>query len=310
MALTFHELRLVADLYYSRLPCPSKEKAKEFIDSLDVMQNGKITMEALKSSNATRKFGVDFLERAFYGLDEGGKGYLNSDDCLTLYYICTYSMRSCDGCQKTIPQGFGYTCLKCWKEGITTTNLQIPSLCLQCYSQKNYQHIHGTRQFFHDFAMFEHIIKERPWTVPPEETLPAPFKEAQQTTRQCKVCGDYHESTARGFKSDVHMAPVRNSTELVCEWCFSYLCLRCGKLFRDSSLRAEPGKWLKKFVCHDCTKSNSSQDIYYSSVQAIQRALSRSELLQHCSTCKIKQQNGTLFWVVDQKYRTQPAGSS
>ncbi|KAI5081839.1 hypothetical protein GOP47_0001582 [Adiantum capillus-veneris] len=297
MATTFKDLSLIAELHYSKLPDAFKIKASEFFDTLDLDGDGIVTLPELLNSNLEGKFGEDFIKDVFYSLDVDGKGHLNFRESLTLYYLCMYSARLCEGCERNIPHGLGYTCFKCWKEGISSVNGQAFGVCLECYASLNYQHEHEPLHLLHDFVLFDNLLHNKPSS--PAAPIPAPVRAIEQTVKQCIVCGDYHESGARGFTCKVHMSRMRDSTEFVCEWCFSYLCSKCGNLFRDSTTRAEPGKWLQKFVCPTCHQKNITTDCYDASLRKLQRVLGGVELLKHCRTCEIKHRNGTLFWIVN-----------
>ncbi|KAH7297788.1 hypothetical protein KP509_25G012600 [Ceratopteris richardii] len=268
MALTCKQLRMVAELRHGKLPEPVKSKASEFFEFLDVDKDGKVTLQELLASTLTEKFSQHFLENLFYSLDDEEKGYLNFTQCLAVNYMCMYSTRVCGGCDYNIPHGLGYTCFRCLKDGASGTDAKAFSVCLDCYSSRNYRHAHHAMHLLHDFMLLETLLNKWPSASAQEETEPAPIKEVQQTMKQCIICGDHHESTVRGFTCDVHMARMRNSIEFVCEWCFSYLCYRCGNLYRDSTTRAEPGKWLQRFVCPACHQKNSTTDRYESSLQA------------------------------------------
>ncbi|MCO5572523.1 hypothetical protein L7F22_026278 [Adiantum nelumboides] len=307
MATSYKDLSLIAELHYSRLPDAFKIKASEFFDTLDLDGDGTVTLSELLNSNLEGNFGEDFIKDVFYSLDVEGKNHLNFRESLTLYYLCMYSARLCEGCERNIPHGLGYTCLKCWKEGVSSVHNQAYCVCLECYSSLNYQHEHDPQHLLHDFVLFDDLLHNKPSS--PTAPIPAPIRTIEQTAKQCIVCGDYHESGTRGFTCEVHMSRMRDSTEFVCEWCFSYLCSKCGNLFRDSSTRAEPGKWLQRFVCPSCHQKNVTTDCYDASLRKLQRVLGGVELLRHCRTCEIKYRNGTLFWIVNGTNMGMPSSS-
>lgn len=290
MAITFKELSEIAQIHYQKLPAPFKAKASEFFDALDADGDGLLTLPELLESGLVMKFSKDFVRHVFFSLDEEGKGHLEFPECMTLYYICMYSNRTCNSCSRAILQGLGYTCFRCHNEGLPTF-----TLCLDCFASRSFEHEHGHVHLLHDFVLFDNLLQSKPSSPP----RPAPVKPDEQTIKQCIVCGDFHESGTRGFMCDVHMSKMRASNDSVCEWCFSYFCSKCGNLFRDSSTRAEPGKWLQRFVCPSCHQNQVSSDCYETSLQRLQSLLSTAELLQHCKTCEIKQRNGTLFWIVN-----------
>ncbi|KAH7297791.1 hypothetical protein KP509_25G012900 [Ceratopteris richardii] len=299
MALTYSQLRSIAELWHEQLPEPVKLKESELFQILDVDNDGKVTLQELLTSRFTEKFAQDFLENLFYNLDAEEKGYLDFTECLTVNYVCNYTSRVCGGCGYNITQGLGYTCLRCLNDMGSETYAKVFSVCLYCYSSRNYRHSHHAMHLLHDFVLLERLLDKWPSTCARVETASAPNKEAQQVLEQCAICGDHHNVTARGFTCNTHM--VRMGRESVCEWCSSYFCSRCGNHFHDGTTRAEPGKWLKRNTCLDCRQRNIATDCYNSALQRMQKKLARADLLQQCRTCEIKQRNGTLFWVVNNK---------
>ncbi|KAH7297789.1 hypothetical protein KP509_25G012700 [Ceratopteris richardii] len=301
MALTYTELPLISELYHRNLEEPIKKKAVEFFDRLDNNHDGKIRIRELIGSTLANRFGQDFLQHLFYSLDEENKGYLDFRQCLAVYFLCNYSTRICEACELHIPYGLGYTCFRCWEERLSSIDGQTFTVCLGCHSTHNYGHSHNAVHLAHDFVLFDKLLSGQHLPSSSEGVRRVHYREVEQTMKQCTVCGDHHECTAQGFTCNKHMTQMYRSKKFVCEWCFSYLCSRCGKFFCDATTRAEPGKWLQRMVCPSCYEKNVTNTSYDSRVKELKKSLALDKLMERCTTCNIKQKNGTLYWVINGK---------
>ncbi|XP_062119855.1 uncharacterized protein LOC133834301 [Humulus lupulus] len=148
------EVRKIALAYYANLSDGQKEKVKSLFKEMAADGDEKVTLSEYE--NNFKKLGLScnipknsslfkeiFQERKtsfFMELDKNGDGSLDFEEFITLFYLLkTGRLLFCtgNGCQVFLG-GIFFTCPQCF-DNPRKTNF---TLCLDCFSSKNYSHKH------------------------------------------------------------------------------------------------------------------------------------------------------------------------
>lgn len=269
MAYSFKSnLHRAAQLFYDQLPPDLQLRFIERLKSVDADGNGLVSqaelVQSCRNSGEPLSKMASRLPKLFSVLDMDGNGYLDFDECKSLFFLFT-SYTVCDHCGDIILD-FSFSCEDCW-----SLHEAWFDLCLKCYPAMVYAHQHrnfAPRQIVVHRTLFNHLNQV-----------------------QCVVCGDFHRKDLRGVLIGNHVVMDPLSGEHVCEWCVTWSCSRCGRYFPGVRSSASPRCWLLTgYYCTACGGTGNR-----TSIAPVIKAIMESNVVQSCSTCRIKANNGTLW---------------
>ncbi|KAJ6951672.1 hypothetical protein NC653_040964 [Populus alba x Populus x berolinensis] len=143
------EIRRAAAAYYKHLPENKKEEAKEIFNAMDKDRDERINrdeyLEYLKKDNNTvpqSLFTQEYLKKdkvlqsLFTELDKDGKGLLDFNEAIFLYYITqSGSAIICQSCDSFLAGAY-FSCSQCFFNDQVSTY----DLCCDCYGDKKFVH--------------------------------------------------------------------------------------------------------------------------------------------------------------------------
>ncbi|KAE9455517.1 hypothetical protein C3L33_12565, partial [Rhododendron williamsianum] len=110
------EVRAAAMAYYANMSIGQKQAVQDFYKSLDANGDGMVTSQ--EYLDALRKVGLNqtrFPSNLFQLLDKNNDGFLDFEECVTLYYMITgQRIISCDGCGSFM-LGLHFLCVECYR---------------------------------------------------------------------------------------------------------------------------------------------------------------------------------------------------
>ncbi|KAI8566568.1 hypothetical protein RHMOL_Rhmol02G0050500 [Rhododendron molle] len=134
------EMRGAAMAYYAKMSDDQRQSFQRFNRLMDGNGDGKVRFQ--EYMDFIRKQGYDHVpSNLFRLLDENNRGYLDFEECVTLFYMITCNrFVFCGGYNcKSHLLGLHFVCVECYRFGKGTF-----SLCSACYRDTNFDHVHST----------------------------------------------------------------------------------------------------------------------------------------------------------------------
>lgn len=149
------EMRGAAMAYYANMSEDQQQSFERFNSLMDGNGDGKVRFQ--EYMDFIRKQGYNHVpSNLFRLLDENNRGYLDFEECVTLFYMITCNrFVFCGGYNcKSHLLGLHFVCVECYRVGKGTF-----SLCSTCYRDTNFDHEHST--FLDNYD----LLHTKPWEV-------------------------------------------------------------------------------------------------------------------------------------------------
>ncbi|KAG5560454.1 hypothetical protein RHGRI_003689 [Rhododendron griersonianum] len=148
------EMRGAAMAYFARMSDDQRQSLEKFKSLIDGNGDGKVSSQ--EYLDFIRKQGYDHVpSNLFRLLDGNNRGYLDFEECFTLFYMITCNrFVFCGGynCKSPLLLGLHFVCVECYRVGKGTF-----SLCSSCYRDTNFDHEHST--FLDNYD----LLHTKPW---------------------------------------------------------------------------------------------------------------------------------------------------
>ncbi|KAG5560450.1 hypothetical protein RHGRI_003685 [Rhododendron griersonianum] len=179
-------MRGAAMAYYAKMSEVQRQSFERFNRLIDGNGDGKVSFEEYFDYISIQ--GYNHLPwNLFQLLDENSRGYLDFEECVTLFYMITCNrFVFCGGynCKSPLLLGLHFVCVECYRVGKGTF-----SLCSSCYRDTNFDHEHST--FLDNYD----LLHTKPW----EATMKDLVRTA--TLYYNKSSADIKEAARNFFKS-------------------------------------------------------------------------------------------------------------